>query len=63
MDWDIKMQINGSTVGLLAATTSISAATASWLDLVTGFLQPVALVIAIVSGLFAIKHYVSKDDE
>ena len=57
------MQINGSTVGLVAATTSISAATASWLDLVTGFLQPIALVIAIVSGIFAIKHYVSKDDE
>jgi len=57
------MQINGSTMGLLAATTSVTVTTASWLDMVTGVLQPIALIIAIVSGLFAIKHYLGKDDE
>ncbi len=57
------MQINGSTLGIVATGTSVSAASWTWLTQTNDILQLIATVIAIVSGIYAIKYWRSKDDE
>jgi len=57
------MQINGSTLGLIATGTSVSAASWTWLTQTNDILQLIATVIAIVSGVYAIKYWRSKSDE
>jgi len=59
------MQLNGSTIGLVATWTSVSAASWTWLSQTNEILQLVATLVAIVSGLYAIRHWRknSKKDE
>ena len=56
---------NGFSLANVAAATSIGTTGWAWLEPVGAFLQIIATLVAIVTGVYAINHYrkKSKEDE
>ncbi len=57
------LKTNGFSLVNVAVITSVGSTGWAWLEPVGAFLQIVATLVAIITGVYAINHYRSKRDE
>ena len=57
------LKINGFSLVNIAAITSVGTTGWAWLEPVGAFLQIVATLVAIVTGVYAINHYRRKRND
>lgn len=58
------MQLNGNLlVANVATITTLGATGWAWMEPFGAFLQIIATIVAIVAGIYAIRHYRKKDGD
>lgn len=56
------MKINGTITAPISLATSVSAVSWTWLGITNDVLQLVATVVAIITGLYAIRYYKKRNE-
>ena len=56
------MKINGEVTAPISFIASVSAVSWTWIGVTNDILQLVATIVAIITGLYAIRYYKKKND-